>query len=51
MMFGMPMVMLNLNRADNNQVVDEVFGFWGLDAFLNQYLLALGEFNMDNFAE
>ena len=50
MMFGVPMVMLNLNRTGDNAVLDEPFGFWGLNMFFNQYLLALGEFNMDAFA-
>ena len=50
MMFGMPMVMLNLNRAEGDEIVNETFSFWGLNLLLNQYLLALGEFNMDNFA-
>ena len=51
MMFGTPIIMLNLNRTDDNKVVDEIFGFWGLDILLNQYLLALGEFSIDNFAD
>jgi len=50
MMFGVPMVMLNLNRLEDNSVVDEPFGFWGINMLLNQYLLALGEFSYDNFA-
>ena len=50
MMFGVPMVMLNLNRLEDNSVVDEPFGFWGINLLLNQYLLALGEFSYDNFA-
>ena len=49
-MFGVPMVMLNLNRVEDNSVVDEPFGFWGINMLLNQYLLALGEFSYDNFA-
>ena len=51
MMFGIPMVMLYLNRTDDNALVDATFGFWGFNLLLNQYLLALGEFNMDNFAD
>lgn len=50
MMFGVPMIMLNLNRVDQNSIVDDPFGFWVLNMLLNQYLLALGEFNYDNFA-
>ena len=52
MLFGVPMMMLNLNRItdeEDNSVVESVFGFWLPNMIVNQYLLALGEFNMDNF--
>jgi hypothetical protein len=49
MMFGVPMLMLNLNRAEGDELISSSFRFWGLNLLLNQYLLALGEFNMDNF--
>ena len=49
MLFGVPMVMLNLNRADDEQVIEPTFGHWLPDMFLNQYFLSLGEFNLDNF--
>ena len=51
MMFAIPMLMLNLNRSDaeDNLLIDPVIGFAPLDAFINQYLLALGEFSMDHF--
>lgn len=32
-----------------NEVVTSVFGNWGADLLFNQYLLSLGEFNMDGF--
>ena len=48
--FGIPMIILNLNLDAESQVVDDVFGFWLVNMLLNQYLLALGEFSMDNFA-
>lgn len=51
LVFGLPIQYLNLNRTDDNAIVDGVFGFWGLDILFNQYLLSLGEFNMDNFAD
>lgn len=52
MMFGMPMYILQLNRSEDNAIVDEVFGnIWILNAFYNQYMLSLGEFAIDNFAE
>ena len=34
-LFGMPMVMLNLNRGTSNQIVEPVFGFWMADMLLN----------------
>ena len=49
--FGIPMVLLNLNRSEDNAIIDPVFGFWLLDLVMNQYLLALGEFNMDAFSD
>ena len=48
--FGVPMIILNLNLDAESQVVDDVFGFWLVNMLLNQYLLALGEFSLDNFA-
>ena len=45
LIFGIPMVMLNLNRTDDeNEVIDDVSPFWLPNIMLNQYLLALGEF-------
>lgn len=49
--FGIPMVILNFNRENENQVVEGIFDFWILNMFINQYLLALGEFRIDNFAD
>ena len=53
LMFGVPMIMLNLNRSqdDGNEVIAEAFGHWGFDMLVNQYLLSLGEFNFENFAD
>lgn len=44
------MIMLNMNRSDENLIVEETFSFWLPNMFLNQYELALGEFNMDGFS-
>ena len=46
MIFGIPMVMLNLNRSINGEeeVIQGVSSFWLPNVVLNQYLLALGEF-------
>ena len=53
MMFGMPMYILQLNRTgeyEDAPIVNEVFGgFWPLNAFYNQYMLALGDFDYGNF--
>jgi len=51
-MFGFPMYMLQLNRTQDNAVVESVFGeIWPLNAIYNQYMLSLGEFTMDAFDE
>lgn len=49
MMFGIPMNMLNLNRDEDNKVVDDPFSYWLPNIMINQWLLALGEFNIDSF--
>ena len=33
--FGVPMYMLNMNREDDNAVIDSTFGFWGINVLLN----------------
>ena len=43
------MMMLNSSRTDELALVDSTFSFWVPNMLLNQYLLSLGEFNMDNF--
>jgi len=50
MLFGLPMVMLNLNRTVDAEIIEPTFNHWFFNMFLNQYKLALGEFNYDNFA-
>ena len=51
MIFGIPMVMLNMNRTidGEDEVIPEVSKFWMPNMVLNQYLLALGEFQVDEF--
>ena len=51
MMFGVPMVVLNLNRVEENSIVEDSFNIWVFDMLLNQYLVLLGEFSLDNFAD
>ena len=48
-MFGVPMTIINNNHLEDELVVAKVFDFWIIDMLLNQYLTALGEFDMDNF--
>ncbi len=49
--FGVPMIILDFNRTEDDNNVSGYFGFWIFNMLINQYLLALGEFNMDNFAD
>ena len=42
--FGLPMSMLDLNRAEGSELIQSSYGFWLFDLILNQYLLSLGEF-------
>jgi len=47
--YGTALYILSTNREADAQIVDEYMGWWLIDATLNQYLLSLGEFSMDNF--
>ena len=49
LMFGIPMIMLNSSRSEELALVDKKFSFWIPNMLINQYLLILGEFNLDNF--
>ena len=51
LMFGVPLLMLNANSAPGKELIDPAFGYWVFDLTYNQYLLALGEFGLDNFAD
>lgn len=51
LMFGVPLLMLNANSAPGKELIDPAFGYWAFDLTYNQYLLALGEFGMDNFGD
>ena len=53
MMFGIPLTILNANRTDADEIVESQIGLWVFDMLLNQYLLALGEWENTraNFAE
>ena len=49
LMFGVPVLMLDMNSAEDAELIDDNFHFWLVDLMFNQYMLALGEFGMDNF--
>ena len=51
MMFGVPLLMLDGSSKDGFELIDGTFNFWIIDLMYNQYLLALGEFGLDNFGE
>lgn len=53
-MFGFPLLILNYNRDPETQLYDEIFegnNTKVLNVIMNQYLLALGEFGLDNFSD
>jgi len=50
LMFGVPIYILNLNRSEGTEIIDQTFGdIWVLNALYNQYMLSLGEFAIDNY--
>ena len=51
LMFGVPVLMLDMNSAEGSEMIDDNFHFWLFDLMFNQYMLALGEFGMDNFQD
>ena len=48
-MFGSALYILSMNRKAEDEIVEEIFNSWLFNTFINQYLLSLGEFGMDNF--
>ena len=51
LMFGVPMVILNQNRVkEDSSIMYNPFDLWVFDMLINQYLLALGDWNLDGFA-
>ena len=49
MMFGVPLSIIDLNRAEENDIIQGDFNNWIMNDFMNQYTLALGDFSTDNF--
>ena len=51
LMFGVPVLMLDMNSEEGSEMIEDNFHFWLFDLMFNQYMLALGEFGMDNFQD
>ena len=51
LMFGLPIMMLSLNTDDDKELVESNFHLMPVNVLYNQYMLSLGEFNIDNFAD
>ena len=51
MTFGTAMLILSTNREEKTKLVDHYVDNWMINAFINQYLLSLGEFDLDNFSK
>ena len=47
MLFGTPMTILDYNRDESSQVIEDEFDYWLPSMIFNQYMLALGEFETD----
>ena len=48
-MFGLPLEMINFNADSEAPIIEQWTVHPMLDVLVNQYLLALGEFGLDNF--
>jgi len=44
-------MILNEGRYQDNKLVQEIFSFEPLDALMNQYMLAIGEFDTENYGQ
>ena len=49
MLFGVPMSIIDLNRDEENAIIQGDFKNWVINDFLNQYTLALGDWDDGNF--
>lgn len=48
---GTSVYILNMEREDDSEVMDEYLGQWTIDVFISQYLLALGDWDTGSFSE
>lgn len=51
MTFGLPMVMLNLNRDDEEYIIKPIFNWWMIDNLLSQGLASMGKSDSSNYAK
>ena len=48
MTFGNALMIMGEGRGDEDAIYQNFFGIGFVDAVLNQYMLSLGEFDLDN---
>ena len=51
MTFGSALLILSSNRSKADMLIEDYVDNWIFNALINQYLLSLGEFNIDNFSD
>ena len=49
MTFGTALLMLSTNRTEKDKLIEHYVDNWIVNALINQYLLSLGDYNLDNF--
>ena len=50
LMFGCAMDCISLNRPEDEEIIESYIGWWFVDLLINQHLLGLGDFAMDNYS-
>ena len=48
-MFGSSLYILSMHRQSGQEIIDDIFDRWLINTFINQYLLTLGFYDMENF--
>ena len=49
--FGVPLIILSLNSAEDERIVENLFDFWIVDMVISQYMLLIGGFEVENFKD
>ena len=49
--FGAPLVFLQYGFNEDKDLVNKVFDFWPMNVLLSQYILSLGDYDLDNFED